>query len=161
MKTVSAARLLFSAAIMLMAASTVGRAADTFSWKYGPQEDGAYASYEDDGEGEDRTALVSIYCRKGDPQADLVFWEVAQEGDDGKTVQVTVIIEDVTRFVSGTATSKMNGEGVDTKLPLADGLFEKMAAGKSMAFGIQGRQFTTVPLKGTRKAVNLLKETCR
>lgn len=135
-------------------------AAGTFSWKSGPHEGGAYASYEDDGEGEDRIALVSVYCRKGEPEADLIFWEVAEEGDDGKTMQVVIVIEDVTRFVSGTATSKMNGEGVDTKLPLTDGLFEKMAAGKSMDFGIQGRKFTTIPLKGTRKAINLLKETC-
>jgi hypothetical protein len=161
MTIVSAARLFLSTAIMLMAVSAIGRADTKFSWKYGPQEDGAYASYEDGGEGEDRVALISIYCRKGDPQADLVFWEVAQEGDDGKKTQVTVSIEDVTRFVSGTASSKMNGVGVDVKIDLADPLLEKMASGKSMDFGIQGRKFTTVPLKGTRKAINLIKETCR
>jgi hypothetical protein len=160
MTIVSATRLFLSIAIMLMVASAIGRADTKFSWKSGPHEGGAYASYEDDGEGEDRIALVSVYCRKGEPEADLIFWEVAEAGDDGKKTQVVVVIEDVTRFVSGTATSKMNGEGVDTKLPLTDGLFEKMAAGKSMDFGIPGRKFTTIPLKGTRKAINLLKETC-
>jgi hypothetical protein len=72
-----------------------------------------------------------------------------------------VVIEDVTRFVSGTGSSKMNGIGVDAKIAVTDPLLEKMAAGKSMDFGIQGRKFTTIPLKGTRKAVNLVKETCR
>jgi hypothetical protein len=156
------ARLLSSAAIMLLAASAVGRADETFKWTANATDEGAIATYANEGADEDRTTLVSVECRKGDSKRTMIFWQLGAEGDVDKKVNVAIKIDSFTTAIPGTGSSKMDGVGVDTSVDVSDPLFGAMIAGKSMDFGIEGRDSTkrTISLKGSGKAVKLLQQTC-
>ncbi|PLX44010.1 MAG: hypothetical protein C0605_03320 [Hyphomicrobiales bacterium] len=111
---------------------------------------------------EDFEPLITIDCTKGTGLAELVFWSIGAERDEGRDVGVLVTVDGAATRLRAKGASKLNGVSLDVKLPLGHALLDRIASGTAMTYGPEaGGKPRSAALGGSGMAIRAMRAACR
>jgi hypothetical protein len=109
---------------------------------------------------EDYEAIISIDCQRGLPDANLIFWTLGEEGDEGKTVTIIADVDGVVVRLQAKGQSSLHGVTLQSFVDLEDVVLTDLASGTSFSYGVESRKSQSDNLKGSGKAIRAMLAAC-
>jgi hypothetical protein len=108
----------------------------------------------------DYEAIISIDCKRGDRSANIIFWTLGEERDEGRRRLVIANVDGERTRLRARGQSSLNGVSLKAEMPLDDPFFADLAAGNRLRYRVEDRRVRRGSLKGSGRAIRSMLSHC-